>query len=182
MNWKDLGSYKKILVVDLETDGLNPSSDRIVEIGIASLDASTLEISEEYSNLIKDKYLNAEAWIFENTDLTKEKVLSAGKRFEKIESEIQKLFNQFPACAYNAKFDFGFLKSYGIRIENTIFDPMPIMRDHLKIPHWKYGFKLPSVQECLDYLGIKKQEPHRALRDAMLEAEIIKQMIKEGIV
>ena len=40
--------------------------------------------------------------------------------------------------------------------------------------------KFPKVQECLDYFGIKETEPHRADKDAFLEAKIIWELIKIG--
>lgn len=175
-----INENEKLLVLDLETDGLNPPSN-ILEVGIVSLNCN-LEIKDEFSCLIKGKDIDPNAWIFRNSSLTLKEVMDFGKEWRCVHRKIQGFLSKHTATAYNQGFDFKFLRFYDIEIKKPGPDPMPIMTDVLKIPFNSYKYKWPSVQECLDYFGINEREPHRALDDARLEAQIIKKMIKSGLI
>ena len=64
----------KILVVDIETTGLDKVKDCIVEIGAAEIDLKTGIITGVFNSLCREKHLTAkhrDAWIFSNSDLTR---------------------------------------------------------------------------------------------------------------
>jgi DNA polymerase III epsilon subunit-like protein len=171
-----------ILILDIETDGLEPRLDSIVEIGAVLLDTTTFTITTVMDKIIKEKKaeLQEGAWIFGHSTLTYKDVLEKGVDLDSIREEFQKLLDQYPTIAYNGpKFDFMFLKAKGFTIKKPAPDPMFIMTDVLKI-RGPRGYKWPTVQECLNHFGIKEQEPHRACGDAFLEARIVAEMVKLG--
>jgi DNA polymerase III epsilon subunit-like protein len=170
---------KKIIVLDLETGGLNPYNP-IVEIGMVLLDLETFEIEPLFHSLIceKGKRLETDAWIFENTDLEYEDVMKNGKDIEVIREQLQSLFNKYPVTAFNKKFDLSFLRARKFVFPLTMEDPMEVAKDILQIKHPRYGLKFPNVTECLDYFKIHEKEPHRADQDARLEAMIVRELIK----
>jgi DNA polymerase III alpha subunit (gram-positive type) len=47
-----MGDIKKILFVDVETTGLDPDTDYLLEVACAVLDPSTGEVTERYENLV----------------------------------------------------------------------------------------------------------------------------------
>ncbi len=181
---------KEILVVDIETSGFQHQGGLIVEIGIVSLNLNTGLISNEFSEIVKENGFGEKhirdpyGWIFKNSDLKYEDVLKANNLLE-IHSKIQAVFDKYPcgATAFNKQFDFGFLKSRGLRIKELPcimlsaapvvgLPPNPGYRD----PKW------PKVQEAWDFFFSKSDyiEAHRALDDARHEALIAYELYKLG--
>jgi len=183
----------KILVLDIETTGFLPRSDKIVEIGIVLLDLETNTIETIFNEVIKEDGFEKNkktknAWIFKNSSLLYSSCLFA-QNFSKYKSLLNLLFQHYYVTAYNKKFDFGFLKARGIKIPNEYPDPMKVATKVLKLPATQkminagYGekFKTASVQEAYTFLFKgEKIEPHRAGEDAIMEAEIIKKLYELG--
>lgn len=179
---------KVILVLDIETTGFLNQGGKIVEIGIIKLDLETGDIMTAYNSLVKEQGLDIShtqgqfGWIFKNSNLTYEEVLKA-QTFESQRQLLQKLFNQYPATAYNKEFDFGFLKNRGFQI-NELPCPMLIATPILNLPS-EFGNgkpKWPKVEETWEYLFGKTGyvEAHRALDDAWHEAQIIHRLYQMG--
>ena len=173
----------ELLVLDIETDGLTANRDSIVEIGVVILNTNTGNIEKAFHSLIREENheLDESAWIFGHSTLTANEVKANGVSINQIRSQLQLLLSKYPSIAYNCKFDFGFLNYRKFDIPKVAPDPMFLMTDVLKIKNSRGGYKWPTVQECLNYFGIKEAEPHRAQEDAVLEARIIYEMIKKGI-
>ena len=183
---------KKIAVVDIETNGLDPMVDSIFQVGIVLLDIETgarekiLDITCKESN----RKISKDAWVFKNSRLKYEDVVEA-KEFKEFKDQLQKVFDEFPATAYNSRFDFGFLESRGIKIKKKFADPMLILTPILKLPfppkkesafkktHYKpkpeNEYEFPTVPESWNYLFPSQPivEPHIAVEDADLEAQIL---------
>jgi len=169
----------KILVLDIETAGLNPT-EPIVEIGAVLVDTDILSVEPVFHELINEtnKKIDPHAWIFEHSTLKYDEIQKEGKDLEDLRQSLQLLFDSYPATAFNRAFDFSFLRARGFKIENVAPDPMFIAKDILNIHHSYYGKKWPKVQECLDYFKINEKEPHRALGDVIQEGRIIVELIK----
>jgi DNA polymerase III epsilon subunit-like protein len=169
----------KLLLIDLETTHLNPARGSIVEIGAVTLDLNTREIDRVFDEIIKpEQEFNTNAWIFANSSLSVKDV-KAGKTLDEIRDTFQQLLSSYPVIAYNQKFDFSFLTHNGFSIECAGRDPMYDATDLLKIPRYD-GYKYPKVQECLNYFEINVIEPHRAIEDAELEAQIVLCLMDAG--
>jgi len=174
---------EEILVIDIETSGLSHEYS-IVEIGICKLNLEKGTINPFFNLVCKeeaDKYLDQYAWVFQNSDLTYEEVKNA-PYLSKFQNIIQEIFNLGYECtAFNQSFDFGFLEDRGFKIPHKFWDAMLVLKEIMKIPHSKYGYKFPKVQEAYDYLfgnevflegEDKYKEKHRALDDAIHESMI----------
>jgi len=172
----------KILVFDIETTGLCPVNDLIVEIAAVLLNTRTGRIKEKFHSLIKEKpNIPTDSWIFENSDLKHEDVMKHGKSIEEIRKKLQNLFNKFSCTSYNQKFDFGFLAHRNFYFKKRSKDPMIVLTNVLKINHGFENYKWPSVQESLNFFNMNVIEPHRALEDAKIEAKIIFELLKRKL-
>lgn len=172
---------EEIVVVDIETTGLEPEYSSIVELGFCMLNTTTGKITKLWDIVCREKnrYINKNAWCFENSSLTYEDVKNAGL-LEDCKEEIQGILDLAPVAAYNKDFDFGFLRSRGFIIAKEIRDPMLILTPIMKLPHEYYDYKWPSMEEAYHYFfpdnGFTHQ--HRAVVDAYYEAKIIWELIK----
>jgi DNA polymerase III epsilon subunit-like protein len=165
-----------IIVLDLETTGLNYEYNMICEIGICFLNLKSGEIDPIFNIICKERdAFDRHAWIFYNSSL-KAIDVSNGPYLEEFRTELQEILNLgYPVTAYNQDFDFTFLSYRNFNIPNRFWDAMLKLTNIMKLYHSYYGYKFPSVQEAWYYFfpDEKKIEPHRALDDAMMEARII---------
>lgn len=152
---------KDYVALDLETSGLNSSSDKIIEIGMVKvLDG---EIAEQYATLLNPQE-KLSARITQLTGITDDMVCTQPVIAEKIE-EIVAFIGELPLLGHNIIFDYSFLKKACVN-HNISFERMGI--DTLKIARRL----LPEVEhKNLDYLcahfHINPGNSHRALDDAM---------------
>lgn len=152
---------KDYVALDLETSGLNPSDDKIIEIGMVKvLDG---EIVEQYDTLLNPQE-KLSARITELTGITDAMVCTQPVIADRIE-EIVAFIGELPLLGHNIIFDYSFLKkacvNHNISFERGGIDTLKIARR-----------LLPEVEhKNLDYLcayfHINPGNSHRALDDAM---------------
>lgn len=157
----DIGDIpEQFIVADIETTGLNPTTDNIIEI-------SALKVKKG-----DDKHLNLTALvnpgknipthITEITGITDQMVKGEDK-IEKVMRELLDFFEDLPLVFYNANFDMKFLraaaKKIGGEINNEIIDALPIARK--AFPDLK-NHKLSTVA---NHLNIDTDGAHRASDD-----------------
>ena len=160
------------------------------EVGIVSLDLQTGHISNEFNEIVQENGFGEKhakdpyGWIFKNSDLRYEDVLKANNLL-KIIQKIQKTFDKYScgATAFNKQFDFGFLKSRGLRIKELpciMLSVAPVVG--LPPNPGYFDPKWPKVQEAWDFFFPKSDyiEAHRALDDARHEAMIAYELYKLG--
>ncbi|MHA1660901.1 MAG: 3'-5' exonuclease [Promethearchaeota archaeon] len=173
----------------METTGLSPNHDLIVELGIVELDLTTEKTIVIFDTLIKEFRFSEEfrySWIFENSDLTFEEVKEAPE-FDNISHDIQLILNNYQITAFNKAFDLGFLKARGLTIPHELPCIMITATNIVKIEApWKNGpekFKWPKVEEAWNFFfpNINYDEKHRAADDAIHEAQILNEIIKMGL-
>jgi len=163
---------------------LKPSNGLIIEVGIVELDLVTGATRILFDSLVKELPfgdIHRDAWIFNNSDLKFEDVADAPE-FDNLKDEIQEIFDQYSLTAYNNAFDFGFMESRGFTIKKDLPDIMAVAKVACKIMYAKGGYKNPKMQEAWDNLfpNTKYREAHRAVDDAIHEAEILFEMYKRG--
>ena len=125
----------KFAVIDLETTGIDPYSDYIVEIGIVEVQFKDSKVTELFNSLVIEDGFDdhhKKAWIFRNGFLDFNKVLKA-RNLEEYRDEIQDILNEYWVTSYNESFDFLFLEMRGFEIKLKLPLPDENLSIYLKI-------------------------------------------------
>lgn len=150
----------EVVVVDIETTGLNPKTDRITEI--AAYKINNGEITDTFKSLVNPEMEISEE-IVELTGITNEMVKDADKVEDVLRSFLGFCGNAI-IVAHNAEFDLSFIKHnlslIDIEYKPTIIDTLALTRG--LIPDLK-RFKLNDVCEAV---GVELKNNHRADNDA----------------
>ncbi|MFC2126841.1 3'-5' exonuclease [Bacteroidota bacterium] len=176
----------ELIVLDIETTGLSPINDFILELGIVKLNLDTGEISVLFDSVFKDPNLTAkhrDAWIFQNGYMEISEIRNASP-LSNYEDEIQEILNAYRGkiTAWNRSFDSKFLEANGFDLGATVPCPMKESTNFFKIPGAR-GYKWPKAQEAWDVLfpSVRKIEQHRGLDDSIMEAKIIYELVQMGV-
>lgn len=161
------------IALDVETTGLNPARDKVLEIGAAKIRGGS--VCETYSTLI-DTGVPVPARIQELTGIT-DAMQKTGKKTEDAIREFVDFCGGLPILGHNVQFDFGFLKqtavNYGLVFEKEALDTLKIARKVLPdIP----SRSLPAM--CAHY-QVDPGKSHRALDDAVAAHEILWKLWEE---
>ena len=148
------------VALDLETSGLNPSENQIIEIGMAKVCDG--EITETYSRLLNPKEKLSQR-IVELTGITDEMVAGQPHVSEVID-EIVSFIGDMPLLGHNIIFDYSFLKkacvNHGIPFEKNGIDTLKLARRLLPEVEHK------NLDVLCAYFQITPGNSHRALDDA----------------
>lgn len=167
--------YKEFCSIDLETTGLNPNKDEIVEIGaVKFINGKKTEL---YNALVKSKVpISKEATAVNH--ITNKMLKEIGTPSNIVYAELSKFFERVLSgdvilTLYNADFDLPFLKkaleNHGYSGKIRYIDAYVIAKVDIE-----YGdienYKQATVAK---YLNIPEVEFHRALPDAMVCGQIL---------
>ena len=149
------------IAIDLETTGLYPKNDRIIEIGAIKVVDGT--IKEQFSTFINPQMTIPER-IFELTGITTE-MAKEGPVIAEVMPELLDFCEDYPLLGHNIMFDFSFLKhkatNMGLDFEREGIDTLAIARRTLD--------KLASrrLSALCAYYQITNKQSHRAADDAL---------------
>ncbi len=156
-----------LLVFDLETTGLNPIEDEIVEVGAVKI--SQGKIVETFETLVKPLQIIPEE-VIRVHGITNAMVKDA-PGIEKVIPDFYKFAENCVLIAYNIDFDFRFLNhqstKLGYKFSNKQIDALIVARTGL--PGLK-NYKLKTVAEALN---VSLENAHRAVHDAIATAEVV---------
>lgn len=162
----------EIIAFDLETTGLSPSKDRIVEIGALKL--KNREIIEEFHTLVDPEIPIPEA-VTAIHGITDDKVIGAPKEEEAVRKFIE-FAGSAVLTAHNADFDTSFIRAAcerrGIEYKFSYVDTLALCRAAL--PHLK-NHKLDTVAK--EY-KLGDFDHHHALDDTRILAGIFLKLIE----
>jgi len=163
-NWSEL----PLASVDVETTGLDPQSDRVIEVAIIHMRGGVEE--ERWSSLINPQ-CDLPPEVTRITGICAEDLVNA-PTFDTVCDEVQTRLKDRILVAYNLDFDRAFLKQELERAgrtwkELTYVDPLVFAREL----HRTQGSKrLTAVAERL---GIELKQAHRAADDAFAAAQVL---------
>lgn len=189
---------KYIYVVDTETTTTEFNSEKyngapdghIVELGVVRLNLETGLIDVVNYGSFNDNNATGNEWVYQNTDLP---FRSAYRKSWKMrDTELDRfIYGKIPITAFNSDFDRTMIERDLPKFSEHLSWCTDIMKcaDQIEdIPRKKHdtatGWRsFPSVQSTWDYLfpDYPNIEKHRALSDAIQEAQILRELIKMGL-
>jgi DNA polymerase-3 subunit epsilon len=159
-------------VVDVETTGMSPGYNRVIDIGVVKTRNGT--ISETWETLIDPKQKIGK-WITYYTNL-RDCHVRGKPTFDRFVPKIQRLLEKSVFVAHNVNFDYSFLTQEMRRIGREFNYP--------RICTVQLGRKLlpqlanAHLDALSDYYNIKISQRHRALPDALATAEVLNNFIE----
>ena len=154
-----------LVSIDVETTGLNPKEDRIIQLGVVILkpDGTTLSGQQRF-NPQREMHPDAQnAHGISLDDLKDEPEFSSHAQ------QIQDGLKGADVCGYNVGFDLAFLKAELMRCDivlehGFIVDPLAI---------WKHQEKRSLVSARKRWLNEEGEDAHDALVDAKATLEVL---------
>lgn len=150
------------VALDLETTGLSPEHDSILEIGAVKFRAE--RVLETWSSLVNPQRAIPYK-IIQLTGITQEEVDNA-PTFSSLTGSLSRFVGKCPVIGHNISFDLNFLKHQGLILKNPYIDTFELAS--ILIPHASRY----SLNQLAQALGISFQNQHRALEDAMAAKEL----------
>jgi len=162
---------ERYAVIDVETTGLSPKVERLTEIAIVIFENG--HIVDEYSSLINPEK-SIPYHITQLTGINNQMVQNAPFFYE-IAKKIVELTESCTFVAHNASFDYRFIQAefarYGYDYQRKIVDTVKLARKMMP------GFSSYGLGNLCNQLGIKIENRHRALGDALATVEVLKRIL-----
>lgn len=158
-------------VLDLETTGFSPTTEKITEIGVMKVKEG--KVIDSFSCFVNpEKPIPPR--VVEVTNITDDMVKDA-ETIDKVFPKLMKFIEGSVLVAHNASFDIGFLKhvakELGYDFDFTYLDTLTLAQD--LFPDYK-SYKLGRIAKNLD---IKVEVAHRALDDVDTTVKVLRVMI-----
>lgn len=168
---KSQGHTKTYVIIDLETTGLDPINDRIIEVGAIRIG----EEIKDYSAIVKQE-IDITEKIRDLTGISDEDI-KKGKAEEIVINELLDFIGQDSLVGYNINFDIKFinecLNRFGkSKVRNMTYDVMKYVKnDKLFLKNYK-------LETVVKEYGINEKVPHRALEDVRIIQKLIEKLDK----
>ena len=156
------------VVADLETTGLSPDSDEILEFAAVLVKPNGTVINE-FTMLVKAQQ-PVPSEITRLTGITQAEVDANGRPFDYAYPAFKHFIGDRPVFFHNAPFDLGFIARAaartGSKFENPVHDTLPLAREAWpELPDHKLGTLAMHVGHA--------ESQHRALSDAMAALAVL---------
>ncbi|AFM39878.1 DNA polymerase III, alpha chain [Desulfosporosinus acidiphilus SJ4] len=160
-------------VLDLETTGFSPVTEKITEIGIMKLQGG--KVTDKFSCFVNpEKPIPAR--VVEVTNITDEMVKDA-ETIDQVFPKMLDFIDGSVLVAHNAEFDIGFLKynakDLGYDFDFTYLDTLSLAKELFP------DFKTYKLGRIAKNLGIKVEVAHRALDDVDTTVKVFNVMIEK---
>lgn len=171
-------SVKPFAWVDVETSGLDPDHNDILEIAIVRLDPDGEKVLHE--KVVMERPENAHPKALEVNGYTPEKWADAKPAVE-VFPRVAELLTDCIIAGQNVRFDVGFInatcKRLGIdaRVDYHLYDTCTLALEHLK--PWLESISLVPVCKAL---GIPTDQAHSAMGDVRMSIEVDRQLRRAG--
>lgn len=153
----------ELIALDLETTGLDPQIDGIIEIGAVRFKEG--EVLERFNTFV-DPGMPLPERITALTGIHPED-LDGAPRIDYVLGDLRKFIGQLPILGHNVAFDLSFLRRYGVGKHNVLVDTYELAAVLLPTAP---RYNLTSLSEQLGLQDLT--QAHRALADAEAHARI----------
>jgi DNA polymerase-3 subunit alpha (Gram-positive type) len=160
------------VVFDLETTGLEPALNEIIEIGAVKL--KDMKIVSKFHRLVKPKKPVSQ-FTTNLTGITNE-MLEKENPIEVVLPEFLSFIENTILVAHNAEFDYRFLREWVSKVYNEHFEQTYI--DTLALSKSLLNLKGYSLDKVVDELNLGNFEHHRAHEDANVTALVFIKLIE----
>lgn len=164
--------WEHYVVIDVETTGLSPDSDEIVEIGAVKVRNQEEEATFKALVKIENKLPQD---VSQLTGLTEDILQSEGRRLADVLSEFLAFVGDLPVVAHNGDFDYDFLRASCEKLGLPLFsnrrtDTLPLARRYVEqVPNYK-------LETLLDYFCIPVTRLHRSLDDCFATMQLYQKL------
>lgn len=170
-NW-----HENYTVVDIETTGLSPKKDDIIEL--SALKVRDNKVVEEFSTLLKSSK-GVNNFISGLTGITNS-MLNNAPIIEDVLPEFLAFIGNDIILGHNVNFDMRFIKAktqlvLNKMVENSIMDTMIFAKKNLELPN----FKLTTIAQ---YYDIDTKNNHRGLKDCYITFEVYNKLRETNFV
>ena len=164
---------REYVSLDLETTGLEPKKNRIIEIGAVKIRDG--QIQETYATLV-DPQTKIPERITELTGISSRMV--EGKPFgQEAVKGLLDFCGELPLLGHNIMFDYSFVKhsavNMGMDFEKKGMDTLKLARNLLP------DLESKSLQNLRQYYHLPQEEAHRALEDALTTFRLYERLREE---
>ncbi len=157
-----------LIALDLETTGLDPSHDRIIDVGACKFRGD--ENLGSYASLVNPRR-KISSFITALTGIEQRDVDSA-PGWEVVSSELEEFIGEHRLVGHNIGFDVGFLKAQGIATSLSPYDTVDMARVALpRSPEF-------GLERLSERFGIVHDAPHRAFSDALASRDLFLLLLK----
>lgn len=166
-------------ILDLETTGLRPKSDRVVEIAIVRTDARGNPLAE-LSTLINPERAVGATSIHGITNAD----VREAPPFREVAGHVVELLRGATIVAHNLPFDFRFLTRELERLGVAPFEMVGVCTLQESV-RWLQPLYGRSLTACCDRIGLRFEQQHHALGDARATVRVLgaigREMHSQGI-
>jgi DNA polymerase-3 subunit epsilon len=159
-----------LVFVDLETTGLDPSRDRIVEVGVVRISGG--EVVDTYNTLVNPQLAVIPSMVERITGI-KPAQLTKAPSFSDIRHEVFSRLRNAIFVAHNVEFDYGFVESefdrHGMSYSAARLCTVKLSRELYP------DFISHNLDSISQRFNIQIDSRHRAMDDALATYEFFKQ-------
>lgn len=164
-------SESRLIVLDLETTGLNQSKDEVIAIGAVAIQNNAIDLSDQFDLVLRRPELDISETVLIHG--IGPEALTRGHETEDSLLHLLEWMNGDPVLAYHSAFDKGFLekalrKTLGYTKSHTWFDAADLM------PAFFPDARLAGngLDDWADHFGLEVSARHQAAADALATAEL----------
>lgn len=156
----------EIIALDLETTGLDPAQDHIIEVGLALCKDD--QIVDKYQTLV-NPVIKIPPTVVSLTGIKDEHVQNA-PLIDEILPHIQNFIGNRPIVAHNIKFDIGMLEKHRVAQKNLQLDTFDLATILLPAsPRY-------NLNTLVETFNLQLDSAHRALDDAIAAWQVYRQL------
>lgn len=166
------GMVNSYVAVDLETTGLDPKKDKIIEIGAVRVEQG--EVMDVYETFVNPYRLLKE----ETMDLTgiDDSDVGAAPGIEQVLPVFLEFAGELPILGHHVIFDYSFLKraavNQNLEFKREGIDTLILARMFMPEEEKK------NLKAACVWFGVEQKERHRAMADAMASHQLYQAMKK----
>lgn len=150
------------VAIDLETTGVDPKRDEIIEIGAIRFDLQGNR--ETLSTFVRPgQAIPYRIRLLTNIEQTD---VDAAPAFDDVRDALVRFAGDAPIIGQNVSFDLAFLERQGVRLPGTVYDTAELSRVLL------WDTREHSLYALARYFGVDFPVRHRALADAVATADV----------